>query len=243
MSSTVGSDIGTGWNRRSRAASFSMYSAVLLGRGRSDAMQRASGERGLQEVRGVHRTPLGRPRVHQGVELVDEQDHLARGLFDLLEHRLEALLELAPELGAGEKAPEVEGDDPPLQPDLRNVLRGDPHRESLHHRGLSDPGFPDEDRVVLGASAEDLDDPADLVVPTDHRVELALPGEGGEVAAVLGERLILRFLVPALDRSGVAPEFLQRLFDRRPADAGFLEQLPGGEATESRPRNSSSTVV
>jgi hypothetical protein len=42
------------------------------------------------------------------VELVDEQDDLAVGGLDLLEHGLEALLEFAAVLGAGDEGGEVE---------------------------------------------------------------------------------------------------------------------------------------
>src|SRR5262245_32643831 len=52
-------------------------------------------------------------------------------------------------------------------------------RLSLPHAGLAD-----EDRVVLGAAAEDLDDSADFLVAADDRVELTLAGELGQVAAV-----------------------------------------------------------
>ena len=38
--------------------------------------------------------------------------------------------------------------------------------------GLADAGLADEHRVVLGPAAEHLDDPADLAVPPDDRVDL-----------------------------------------------------------------------
>ncbi len=49
--------------------------------------------------------------------------------------------------------------------------------------GLADAGLAQEHGVVLGAAAEDLDDAFDLVLPADDRVELALAGQLGEVAA------------------------------------------------------------
>jgi hypothetical protein len=44
------------------------------------------------------------------VQFVDERDDLALGVGDLLEHRLQALLELAAILRAGEHRAEIEGD-------------------------------------------------------------------------------------------------------------------------------------
>ena len=85
--------------------------AVLVERGRADRVQLAAGEHRLEQVRGVHRA-LGRPGADDRVQLVDEQDHPALGVLDLLEHGLEALLELAAELGAGDDRAEVERDRP-----------------------------------------------------------------------------------------------------------------------------------
>ena len=41
---------------------------------------------------------------------------------------------------------------------------------------LADAGFADEDGVVLGAAAEDLDDALDLALAADDGIELVLGG-------------------------------------------------------------------
>ena len=63
--------------------------------------------------------------------------------------------------------------------------------------GLPYPGLADEDGIVLGAAREHLDDPADLGVPADDRIQFAPPRQFGEVATVARERLVavLRGLV------------------------------------------------
>ena len=63
-------------------------------------------------------------------------------------------------------------------------------REALGDGGLADARLADEHGVVLRPPAEDLDDPPDLVVPADDRVELAGPRLDGEVAAVLLQGLV-----------------------------------------------------
>ena len=68
--------------------------AILVERGRADAMQLAARERGLEHVAGVHRA-LGLAGADHRVQLVDEQDDLAFLLRQVVEHGLEALLELA----------------------------------------------------------------------------------------------------------------------------------------------------
>ncbi len=84
--------------------------AVLVERGCADRVQLASREHRLEQVRGVHGA-LGGAGTDDGVQLVDEQDDLALGVLDLLEHGLEALLELAAIFRAGNQCAEVERDD------------------------------------------------------------------------------------------------------------------------------------
>ena len=80
--------------------------AVLVERGGADGLQLAPGQHGLEDRGGVDGA-LGGTRTHQGVDLVDEQDDVAAGA-DLLEHLLQALLEVAPVAAAGHQRAEVE---------------------------------------------------------------------------------------------------------------------------------------
>ena len=163
--------------------------AVLVEGGRADRVELAAGEHRLEQVRGVHGA-LGGAGTDDGVELVDEQDDLAFAVLDLLEDGLQPLLELAPELGAGDQRAEIERDDPLVLEALGDVAADDPLGETLDDGRLADPRLADEDRVVLRPAGQDLDDPADLVVPTDDGVQLARPRFAGEIAAVLLERLV-----------------------------------------------------
>ena len=79
------------------------------------------------------------------------------GVLDLLEDGLEALLELAAELGAGDERAQVERDDPLVLEALGHVAADDPLGEALDDGGLADAGLADQHRVVLGAPAEHLD--------------------------------------------------------------------------------------
>src|SRR5438876_796180 len=124
--------------------------AVLVERGRADRVQLAAGEHRLQEVRGVDRA-LGRAGADDGVELVDEQDDLALARGDLLEDGLQALLELAAVLRAGEERADAQLEDALLLQALRDVAADDPLRQTLDDRGLADAGLADEHGVVLRA--------------------------------------------------------------------------------------------
>ena len=80
--------------------------AVLVERGRADRLQLAARERRLEDRGGVDRA-LGGAGADEVVELVDEQDDVA-ALGDLLHHLLQALLELAAVLRAGDQRGQVE---------------------------------------------------------------------------------------------------------------------------------------
>ena len=149
--------------------------AVLVERGRADRAQLAAGEHRLEQVRGVDGA-LGGAGADDRVQLVHEEDDLAARVGDLLEHRLQALLELAAVLGAREQRADVERDHAPVAQRLGDVAVDDALGEALDDRRLADAGLADQHRVVLRAAGEDLDHAADLVVAADHRVELVVLG-------------------------------------------------------------------
>src|SRR4051794_27552073 len=153
---------------------------VLVEGGRADGAQLAAGEHRLEQVGRVDRA-LGRAGADDRVQLVHEEDDLALGVGDLLQDRLQALLELAAVLGAGQQGADVERDDLAVAQGLRDVAGDDPLGEALDDRGLADAGLADQHGIVLGAAGEDLDDAADLVVAADDRVELAVLGGLREV--------------------------------------------------------------
>ena len=174
--------------------------AVLVERGGADRLQLPAGQGRLEDRGGVDRA-LGGAGADEVVDLVDEQDDVA-ALGDLLHHLLEALLELAAVLRAGDQSGQVERVDLLVGEDLGNVGVGDPLGEALDDGGLAHAGLPDQDRIVLRAAREDLHDPLDLHLAADDRVELALCGKPREVAPELVEQL--RGLL-ALAGAGAAP--------------------------------------
>ena len=163
--------------------------AVLVERGGADEPELAARQHRLDHLPGVH-GPLGRAGADNGVQLVDEGHHFALGVGDLLEDGLEPLLELAAVLGPGHHRPQVERDDPLALQSFGDVALDDPVGQALDDGGLAHAGLADQHRVVLGAPRQDLDDPPDLLVAPDDRVQLPVAGRLGEVAPVLGQRLV-----------------------------------------------------
>ena len=95
--------------------------AVLVERGGADALDLAARQGRLEHVGGVD-GPLGPAGADQGVQLVDEQDDVV-GAADLVHDRLDALLELAAVLGAGDHHGQVEHHDSPVAQESRARCR------------------------------------------------------------------------------------------------------------------------
>ena len=196
--------------------------AVLVQRGGADEAELAPGQHGLDHLAGVHGT-LGRAGPDNRVQLVNEGDDLALGVGDLLQHRLQALLELAPVLGAGHHGAQVERDHALALEALGHVALNDAVGQPLDDGRLADAGLADEDRVVLRAARQHLNHPADLLVAADDRVELALAGRLGQVAPVLGQGLV-RLLGVGRRDAVVPPHGAQRGQQRVLGDADLVGQ-------------------
>ncbi len=150
--------------------------AVLVEGGGADALDLAAGEGRLEDVRGVDRA-FGTAGADERVQLVDEQDGVL-GAADLVHDGLDPLLELAAILRAGDHHGEVEHDDPAVAEQFGDVPVDDHLGEALDDRRLADAGLAEEDRVILLAAREDLDDPLDFILAADDRVQLAIAGPG-----------------------------------------------------------------
>src|ERR1700759_4176574 len=101
----VGSATWMGWKRRSSAASFSRYLRYSSSVVAPMVCSSPRASMGLS-IEAASIAPLARPRPDEGVDLVDEQDDVAPGT-DLLQHLLQALLEVTAVPGAGDQRAEV----------------------------------------------------------------------------------------------------------------------------------------
>ena len=215
VSSTVGSPTRTGWKRRSSAASFSMclrYSSSVVAPMVCSSPRASIGLSMLEASIAPSAAPAPTTVCSSSMNrMICPAD-----VGDLLEHGLQPLLELAAVLRAGDERAHVERDDALVLQPLGHVAADDALRQPLDDGGLADAGLADEDRVVLGAARQHLDDAADLLVAADDRVELALARQLGEVAAVALERLVLALGILVGDALRAADRG-QRLEDARRA--------------------------
>ena len=195
---------------------------VLGPGGRGDGAQLAAGQGGLEQVGRVARARCA-ARADQRVRLVDEQDDRLRGRLHLVDHAAQPALELALHAGTGLQQADVEHVQLHLLQLRRHVALHQPLRKPFDHRRLAHAGLAGEDRVVLAAAHQDVDDLADLLVAAGHRVQLARPRLLGQVDGVLLQRLLLAHRGRGDGVAGLARRGVRRLhraggFFRRAGD-------------------------
>ncbi len=164
------------------------------------------------------------------MNFIQEQDHLPRGRLHLVHHRLEPLFELTPKLGAGDQGAHVQGQDPAVLQRSGHVARDDSGGQALDDGGLAHASLTDDHGVVLLPAGQGLHHLPDFGVPSHHRVQLALPGQPGEVDAVAFKGAVAA-LGPRVVHSVAAPDLHQRLVHLFPVDPELLEhpeRLPLG---------------
>nr|AGE14099.1 hypothetical protein Bpseu9_09100 [uncultured prokaryote] len=157
------------------------------------------------------------------MKFIDEDDGLPLVLSQLLEHGLEAFLEFAPIFGASQQGRHVQSQYALVAQTVGHLVVDDPLGQSFDDGGFSDAGFADQHRVVLGSALQDLDDPADFIIPSDDRVQFAEPSPFGEIQGVFLERFARSFAVLAGD-SGPAAQGFDRLFQTGALSAMLAEQ-------------------
>ena len=181
--------------------------AVLVKSRGADGLELTAREHRLEDARGVDRT-FGRTCADQRVQLIDEQDDVA-ARADLLEHLLQALLEITAVAAAGDESTEVKGVELLVLEGLGHLALDDVLCKAFDDGGLADAGLADEHGVVLGATRQHLHDALDLFLAADDRIKLALARSGSEIAAELVEHERCRR--SALGRSARGGRLLARV--------------------------------
>ena len=119
------------------------------------------------------------------MDFVNEQNAIGL-VLECLENALQTLLKVATVFGAGQQGAHVERVNLCLGQNFRNIFLRDAPGQALCDGGLAHAGFTHQQRVVLAAAAQDLDDALDFILAPDQRVDLAF---FGQLVQVLGELL------------------------------------------------------
>ena len=208
VSSTEGWPTNTGWNRRSRAASFSMlvrYSSSVVAPTSRSSPRASMGLIMLPASMAPSALPAPTMVWSSSMKVMTSPPASVISLSTALSRSSNSPRYLAP----ATIEPRSRLMTRLVLQTLGHVALDDAAGEALDDGGLADTGLADQDGVVLGASGQHLDDPADLLVAADDRIELALAGRLGEVAAVLLEGLVAVLGVLAGDPVA-APDLAER---------------------------------
>ena len=179
---------------------FNIFPVFVQG-GSTYALELAPGQGGFKNVGGVH-AAFRLAGAYQVVDLVNEENDVPR-LADLLHGVFQPFLKLAAVFAPGNHAAHIQGQHPLVPQQLRNIPLSNALGQALHHGALAHPGFTNQHGIVLGAPGQNLNNPLDLSIPADYRIQLALAGCLGQIPAILGKggRLLLSpalFLGPFL---------------------------------------------
>src|SRR5262249_52302742 len=108
------------------------------------------------------------------VGFVDKENYrLGRGLH-LRDHGFQAVLKFPFDAGAGLKEAEVQRSDIDVTQGRRHVASDNPQGEPFDNGRLANTRLAGEDRIVLPAPGEDVNDLANLEIAANHRIDLSL---------------------------------------------------------------------
>src|ERR1700722_14788235 len=213
VSSTDGSPTNTCWKRRSSAASFSMclrYSSSVVAPTRRSSPRASIGLIMLPaSIADSPVAPAPTMVCSSSMKVMIWPAEFLMSSSTALSRSSHSPRYLAP----GPHRAHGEADGGLVAQALGYVAGDDALGQTFDDRGLADTGLADQYRVVLGTTAQHLDDASNLVVSTDNWVELAFTRAFGQVGGVLLQRLIGRLGVGAGD-AGAAANLDERVAQR-----------------------------
>ena len=160
--------------------------AVFVHRGRADTLQFATTQRGLDDVRCVHRA-FGRSCSDDGVQFVNEKND-GLGTADFVHYGFDALFELAAVFCSGDHQRQIECDHASVAQQFGHVAVCNLLSQSFGNGRLADACFADQDWIVLGPPAKHLNYALDFITPANYGIEFSLPRQFSQVTAECAKR-------------------------------------------------------
>ena len=161
---------------------------LILGpSGGGDRAQLAASEGRLEQVCCI--TLAGRAAgADHRVGFVDEDHDRRRRGFHFVDHRFEPVLEFAFDARPGLQQAEIERSQRDILQCIRHVAGRDLECKAFDDGRFSDAGFAGENRIVLAAAREDVDDLANFGVAPQHGIDLLAASQVGQIRGELIER-------------------------------------------------------
>ncbi len=174
---SLGSSTFTGWKRRVRARPSRSTSCIRPRWSPRSCAARRAPARGFRRLAASF-WPACAAGADQRMRLVDEKDDGLGARLDLLDHRLQAVLEFALHARAGLQQAKIERAQCDVAQGRRHVAGRYAERQALDDGGLAHARFAGEDRIVLATTRQDVDHLTDLEVAAEDRIDLAGLGLG-----------------------------------------------------------------
>ncbi len=149
----------------------------------SDTLHFSSGQSRFQNI-GCVNGSFGSPRSDQGMEFVDEDDHVARQP-DFFHDFFHSLFKFTAIFCPCYHRRKIECYNPFIDKDLRHLVVNNPLGQTLGDGRFSDPGFSNQYRVILRPAAQHLNDSFNLISPADDGVKLPFSGHNRQVPSEL----------------------------------------------------------
>ena len=164
---------------------FKMLAVFRPRRGR-DGPECAAGKCRLQKVGRIARSGSA-AGSDQRMGFINEQDRRHDGTMDGINDRAQTFLEFAFHRRAGLKQAEIQRTKASAQQRGRNITGNDFLCKAFDDCRFADAGFAGQDRVVLAAAHQNVDDLANFFVPADDRIEFLCPRTSCEIYRELAE--------------------------------------------------------
>ncbi len=166
------------------------------------------------------------PAPTKSVQFVDEENDLAGGGGDFVQHRFQTLLEFAAEFCARNQRAHVQRHQPLVAQAFGHIAIDDAQRQALGNGGFADARLADQNGIVLGAAGKDLNGAADFLVAADDRIEFAVARDLREVAGIFLQRVIGIFRGRAVGAAALA-QIGDCLVQALGGGAGILQDARG----------------
>ncbi len=161
-------------------------------------MQLTTCQHRLEHVPGVD-GPFTLSGSDNGMQFVDKQQNLPLTVVDFLEDRLETFLKFTPVFGPGNQGTHIEGKNRLAFQAFGDVATNNPVSQTFNNGGFANSRFTNQHRVVLGLPGENANNPTDLFITTDDRVELTVLHLFNQVTAIFFQGFVGLFRVLAGD--------------------------------------------